>query len=124
MDLGTHVLKMQNRFHDNLKEKIDSYAHLVYRITRNFPREELYGITSQLRRAVISVMLNYVEGYARRRDKVYKNFLEISYGSLKESEYLLEFSFREGYLSKADYEVALEAADKIGGMIWGILKKI
>lgn len=115
---------MQNRFHDNLKEKIDSYAHLVYRITRNFPREELYGITSQLRRAVISVMLNYVEGYARRRDKVYKNFLEISYGSLKESEYLLEFSFREGYLSKADYEVALEAADKIGGMIWGILKKI
>ncbi len=115
---------MQNRFHDNLKEKIDGYIHLVYKITRSFPREELYGITSQLRRAVISVMLNYIEGYARRRNKVYQNFLEIAYGSLKESEYLLEFSFTEGYLSKADYEATLEMADGIGGMIWGILKKM
>ncbi|PJB19449.1 four helix bundle protein, partial [Candidatus Falkowbacteria bacterium CG_4_9_14_3_um_filter_36_9] len=59
------------------------------KITRSFPKDELYGITSQLRRAALSVILNYIEGYARKRDKVYKNFLEISYGSLKEAKYLL-----------------------------------
>ena len=115
---------MENRFHDNLKQKIDDYVHLVYKITRFFPKEELYGVTSQLRRSAISVMLNYIEGYARRRDKVYKNFLEISYGSLKESEYLLGFSFKESLISKSDYEKAGSIANDIGGMLWGVLRKI
>ena len=74
-----------SQFHDELKSKMDEYAHLVYKLTRDFPKEEIYGITSQLRRAALSVILNYVEGYARVKNKVHKNFLEISYGSLKES---------------------------------------
>ena len=115
---------MPNRFHDDLKEKIDEYIHLVYKISRSFPRDELYGITSQLRRSAISVMLNYIEGYARRRDKVYKNFLEISYGSLKESEYLLNFSFKENFIVKTDYEKVIIIANDIGGMLWGVLRKI
>lgn len=79
---------------------MDEYAHFVYKLTKTFPKDEVYGITSQLRRSSVSVILNYIEGYARIKDKVHKNFLEISYGSLKESKYLLHFSFIENYLTK------------------------
>lgn len=108
-------------YHDKLKIKMDRYAHLVYRITRNFPKEELYGITSQLRRAALSVILNNIEGFARRKGKnckVYKNFMEISYGSLKESKYLIHFSMVEGYLNKNDYKILIELADEIGAMLY------
>jgi len=111
-------------FHTNLKKYMDEYAHLVYKITKKFPREELYGVTSQLQRASLSVILNYIEGFARQRTKVYKNFLEISYGSLKESKYLLHFSMVEGYVSKEDYKKCIALADKIGAMLWGLINKL
>ena len=79
---------MEEQFHDKLRQKMDNFAHSVYKITKDFPKEEMYGVISQLRRAALSVILNYIEGYARRKDKVHKNFLEISYGSLKEARYL------------------------------------
>lgn len=112
------------QFHDELKSKMDEYAHLVYKVTKQFPKDELYGVTSQLRRSALSVILNYIEGYARCRDKVYKNFLEISYGSLKESKYILHFSLVENYLSKDDYEKVIKLAEDIGAMLWGILRKL
>jgi len=62
--------------------------------------------------------LNYIEGYARRRPSVQLNFLEISYGSLKESKYLLHFSFVEKYLNKSNYEIGLKMAEEIGDMLW------
>jgi len=111
-------------FHENLKAKMDEYVHFVYGCTKKFPREELYGVTSQLRRASLSVVLNYIEGYARGRDKIHKNFLEISYGSLKESKYLLHFSFVENYLEQSDFEKATKLADEIGAMLWGMLRKM
>ncbi|PIV51967.1 four helix bundle protein [Candidatus Falkowbacteria bacterium CG_4_10_14_0_2_um_filter_36_22] len=113
-----------SQFHEDLKHKMDEFAHFSYKITRSFPKDELYGITSQLRRAALSVILNYIEGYARKRDKVYKNFLEISYGSLKEAKYLLHFSFKENYYPVEDYKKAIRLAEDIGGMLWGILRKI
>ena len=91
---------MDSTFHIDLRSKINEYIHLVYKATRYFPKEELYGITSQLRRSSMSVMLNYIEGYARIKSKVHKNFIEISYGSLQESKYLIEFSFDEKYIPK------------------------
>ena len=94
----------------------------MYRLTRKFPKEETYGSVSQLRRSALSVVLNYIEGYARQRDKVHKNFIEISYGSLKESKYLIYFSFKEEYINKTDYEKAIILAERIGKMLWGILK--
>ena len=72
----------------------------------------------------MSVVLNYIEGYARGKGKVHKNFLEISYGSLKESKYLLDFSFRETYISKDIHEKAAKMAEEIGAMLWGIMRKI
>ncbi len=105
-------------YHEKLKTKIDKYVHFVYKITRTFPSEERYGVISQLRRSALSVMLNYIEGYARQKTRVYKNFLETSYGSLKESKYLLYFSLIENYLSKKDYKEATELANEIGAMLW------
>jgi four helix bundle protein len=103
---------------------MDEYVHLVYKLTRQFPREELYGVISQLRRSALSVVLNYIEGYARIRGKVYKNFLEISYGSLKESKYLLHFSLTEKYLSKTDYDRVVKLAEDIGAMLWGTIRNL
>jgi len=103
---------------------MDEYAHLVYGLTRSFPKKELYGITSQLRRSSLSVILNYIEGYARETDKAHRNFLMISYGSLKESKYLLNFSVKEGYLSKEEYQKSLILAEDIGAMLWGTIKNL
>lgn len=111
-------------FHEKLKNKMDNYVHMIYQTTKTFPKEELYGSASQLRRAALSVILNYIEGYARKRDKVHKNFLEISYGSLKESRYLVDFAFKENYISQENHAEAIALSDEIGAMLWGILKKL
>src|SRR3990167_7124939 len=67
-----------NEYQENLKKKMDEYAHFVYRVAKKFPREELYGIVSQIQRSALSVILNYIEGYAGRKPLVRLNFLEIS----------------------------------------------
>ena len=97
----------------------------IYRITKKFPKDELYGVTSQIRRAVMSIILNYIEGYARRRNetcKVYNNFLEISYGSFKESKYLLFFSYEEQYITREEYNHSLGLSEKIGKRLWSLIK--
>jgi len=111
-------------FHEKLKQNIDEYIHLVYKLTKKFPKEELYGVVSQLRRAVLSIMLNYIEGFARRKIKVNLNFLETAYGSLKESKYLLYFSFKEKYLSKQEYLKAMKLAEEIGAMLWKTIQSM
>ena len=97
---------------------MDEYVHLVYRISRDFPREELYGVTSQLRRATLSVILNYIEGFAREKKAVKRNFWEISYGSLKESKYLVHFSLIEKYLDEKNYKKIIKLSEEIGAMLW------
>ena|SRR4030043_829160 len=113
---------MESDFHKKLKKLMDAYVHSVYKMTRSFPREELYGVTSQLRRSALSVILNYIEGFARQGEKSKQSFFRISYGSLKESKYLLHFSLVEKYLDQTNYKVALDMAEKIGAMLWGIIK--
>jgi len=106
------------KFHQELKKKIDSYVHNVYKVTKAFPKSELYGVTSQFRRSPLSVMLNYIEGYARQSKKMDACFLKISYASLKESEYLIKFSYDEGYLTANNYKILTKQADEIGAMLW------
>jgi len=111
-------------YHEKLKLKMDSYVRLIYKVTKDFPKDELFGVTSQLRRSALSVILNYIEGYARRRGndcKVYKNFMKISYGSLKESKYLVYFSFRENYMKESDYKILISLADEIGAMVYKVI---
>jgi four helix bundle protein len=111
-------------FHDELKLTMYKYLKFVYRITKKFPRDELYSTVSQFRRAIMSIILNYIEGFARRRGsdcKVYNNFLEISYGSLKESKFLLYFSYDEKYITKEEYEYGFNLSEKIGKMLWSLI---
>ena len=72
----------------------------VYRHTRSFPKEELYGLVSQMRRSAISVPTNIVEGCGRRSDLEFERFLDIAFGSVREVGYLIDLSRRLGYLSE------------------------
>lgn len=113
-----------NKFQEDLKRKMDTYVHLVYKITKGFPREELFGATSQIRRASLSIILNYIEGFAREKKAVKKNFWEIAYGSLKESKYLLHFSLVEKYLFSDVYDKAIKLVEEIGAMLWHSIKSL
>jgi len=108
---------MQNNFSEQSKIKMDKYVHLVYKLSRNFPKEKLCGVTSQIRRSSLSVILNYIEGFARHKKAVKLNFWEISYGSLKESKYLLHFCLMEKYINEKEYKEMVELAEEIGAML-------
>ena len=92
------------RDHTKLRafELADEVALLVYRVTAGFPREELYGLTSQMRRAAVSVPSNIVEGCARDSQADYLRFLYIAFGSLKELHYQLSLSKRLRFLLNQD----------------------
>lgn len=105
-------------FQKKLKKLMDEYVNFVYNVTRNFPKEELYSTVSQWRRSTLSVILNYIEGYARRRPMVQLNFFEISYGSFKESKYLLFFSQKQKFINENNYNKGLRLAEEIGKMLW------
>ena len=92
------------RDHTQLRafELADELALLVYRITAGFPKEELYGLTPQMRRAAVSVPSNIVEGCARDSQSDYLRFLYIAFGSLRELHYQLSLSKRLGFLQDQD----------------------
>ncbi len=113
---------MEERYLDKLRRLSDEYAHTVYKLSKKLPKEERYGLTSQLTRSALSVSLNVIEGYARKSEKDFLRFIDIAFGSLKESKYLLEFCMEEKLLTAQDGEPSLSLADSIGGMLWGVLK--
>jgi four helix bundle protein len=82
----------------------DDLTVAIYERTRLFPREEIYGLTSQLRRASYSVPANIVEGSSRESKRDYLHFLYISRGSLSETQYFIHLARRLGFLSDADWE--------------------
>ncbi len=112
---------MEGKFHDILKVKVHKFVTYSYKISEKFPKSELYGTTSQLRRAAISIMLNYVEGYARRRDKVKLNFYETSHGSTQECKYIIYFALSQKWIDNNDYKIGLEMVDEIGKMLWSTI---
>ena len=89
------------RDHQKLKAfaLADRLALAVYQHTADFPREEIFGLTAQLRRAAVSVPSNIVEGCARHSEADYLHFLDISYASRREVEYQLSLAVRLGYLA-------------------------
>jgi four helix bundle protein len=95
------------RDHTKLKafQAADELAVTVYRVTKQLPREEQYGLTAQLRRAAVSVASNIVEGCARQTEKDYLRFLDIAFGSLRELSYQASLAHRLEYLDAEAFEV-------------------
>ena len=75
----------------------------IYKISRNFPKEEIYGITSQIRRSAVSIPSNISEGAARSSDKEFAHFISISLGSIAETETQLIITRNLGYISEVDF---------------------
>jgi len=98
------------RDHSKLRafELADEVTLLVYRLTQRFPKEEIYGLTSQIRRAAVSVPSNIVEGCARESETEYLRFLEIAFESLRELHYQLGLSMRLGYPEAHEYSTCEE----------------
>lgn len=114
-----------NGYFEQLKSKMNVYVHFIYKLAKDFPKDEMYGCTSQLRRATLSVILNFIEGFARQKIAVKRNFWEISYGSLQESKYLIDFCFDEKYIKdELDYKKAKEMSEEIGAMLWRALEPL
>jgi len=112
------------RDHTKLRafELADDLAVLIYRITISFPKEEVYGLTAQMRRAAVSVPSNIVEGCARSSQVEYNRFLEISFGSLRELNYQFSLAIRLGYIKEQDFNASdckakLTEAEKVLGAL-------
>ena len=105
-------------------ELADALVLLVYAASRRFPKEELFGLTSQIRRAAVSIPSNIVEGCARNTEKDYLHFLDVAYGSLKELTYQISLAKRLDYLENADEleNKAEETAKVLSGLINALRK--
>lgn len=104
--------------------KAHEYALAVYKATRSFPREELYGLTSQLRRSASSVPCNIAEGCGRNGDGELARFLDIAYGSASESDYQLLLTKELGYLDKDAFANLSAMVTEIRRMLNGLIKRL
>lgn len=105
-------------------QKAMDYVVLCYRLSNKFPKSEQYGLTAQLREAVVSIPSNIAEGHGRLTRKQYVHFLGISQGSLKESETQLILAYRLEYLEEKETEAALFVADEIGRMLGRLIHSL
>jgi len=96
----------------------------IYRVTDDFPRVELYGLTSQTRRAALSVPTNIAEGSAKRGPREFRRFLDISLGSLAELAYLLRFARDRGVLDPSDAERLDVLRERVGIVTWRLYRAI
>ena len=105
-------------------KKAHEYTLEIYKITKQYPKDELFGIVSQLRRASSSVPANIVEGSARRTDKEFCQFLVQARGSLVETQYFLELSKDLGYLLEDDFNRLSEISVEIAKMLNSFITKV
>jgi four helix bundle protein len=98
-------------------QKAMDLAVAVYEISKQFPRQEMYGLTSQITRAAASVPANIAEGHARGSAKDYANFIAVAKGSLMETETFLMLSVRLGYLTDSCAEPVLHLITEISKML-------
>ena len=96
----------------------------IYRLTRTYPKSELYGVTSQMQRAAVSVPSNIAEGHQRDSTKEFLHHLSIALGSLAELDTLVEVSERLGYLDRGRKGALSQRIDSIGRMMRGLQKSL
>ncbi len=103
-------------------QKAMDLAEACYRATKGFPKEELFGLTSQIRRAAASIPANLAEGHGRQHTREYLNFVSVARGSLMEVETHLLLSQRVGLLTPEALEPLLRMTDDISRMLTGLRK--
>jgi four helix bundle protein len=96
----------------------------VYKLTKEFPADEKFGIVQQLRRSVASIPTNIVEGFGRFSRKEYIQYLYISRGSITETDYHLFLAKDLGYIKKESYDNLVVLIDEIGRMINGLIRSL
>ena len=113
--LGCWDAGMENERWENLEvwKLADELALRVYLVTKGFPKDELYRITSQIQRAALSIPTNIVKGYSKKVDKELSHFLSISFASSSEVKYLIHFTRRLGYLSEEEAGHLESSCDKV-----------
>ena len=113
--------------YEDLKVYEKSYksALSIYRMTERFPKEEIYGLTSQIRRAATSIPLNIAEGYAKRESQAeFKRYLTMALGSSDEMQVLINFVKDLGYINLETYKESREAYKEIAKMLSKMIKSI
>jgi len=105
----------------NLFQRADELVILIYKFTKSFPKEETFGLISQMRRAAVSVPANIAEGYSRNNKKERLQFYCISRGSLAEVDYYIELSFKLKYLNEEQYKELIFIRNKTGKMLNGFI---
>ncbi|MDT5123112.1 MAG: hypothetical protein QOC96_2594 [Acidobacteriota bacterium] len=101
-------------------QKAMDLVQSVYEAVRAFPKEEIYGLTSQLKRAAVSVPSNIAEGQGRKSTREFLHHLSIAYGSLMEVETQILIAVRLDYLSQQDAERIIERTSEVGRLINGL----
>ena len=119
-----------------MENKIKSYQDLIvwqksvllvtdiYTITKTFPQDERFGITSQLNRAAVSIPTNIAEGWGRETSKNYLQFLRISRGSIMEVQTLLIISKNLNYISEEKFDILRNKTEEVGKILQGLIKSI
>ena len=102
----------------------DELAVGVYQTTRSSPREELFGLSAQMRRAAVSVVSNIVEGCGRNSRADYLRFLDIAFGSFRELEYQLSLAHRLGYLDPEAHELLREKCTETSKVLAALIRSL
>ena len=124
-EVKTKKLKNMQTYRDLIVwQKAMSMVLLVYGETKGFPKEETFGLTSQIQRSVVSIPSNIAEGYGRNSTGDYIRFLQIASGSLYEFQTQLEISFQLGYLSEEKYIEINLLSIEIEKMLSSLLSKV
>ena len=120
------VVGAQIRSHRDLIawQKSMDLVESIYCATKEFPKDELYGLTSQMRRAAVSIPANIAEGQGRRQKGEFRQFLGNARGSLLELDTHLELALRLKYLRTEDYLGILEQVHEVGRLINGLLRAL
>jgi four helix bundle protein len=100
------------------------FAVSIYTVTKSFPKAELYGLTSQLRRAAFSVPANIAEGATKRGSAEFRRFLDVALGSFAEVSYGLRFAHDVALLSSTDYGRLRQDQMRVGKLLWGLYAAI
>ena len=118
-DVGSRREKSSKGYHRLLIwQAANEFVLSIYTTTKGFPKDEIFGLTSQLRRATVSVAANIVEGHSKQSKKDFLRYLDIAKGSLCECEYYLELCCDLGFFNETEYNVLEEKRARVGYLIY------